>query len=204
MKALDWNRYGRPRVALFGRVMSTVLMGMTAVLWALFLPVAVMRDWTVVFVPLLVTGGAVMQRVALRKVYRAAPDYSAIARMEREIWGEPFTQTGGPVGAPAPGPRDRPVITPISLGEVRGAGGMSVMVGTRTGHVRYGLPPADASNRRIDAVFMGAGGPVVVYGTPSRSPVAPVSPVLASPLAHIRIDPGMTQVAPANIIPVRG
>jgi uncharacterized protein YdbL (DUF1318 family) len=91
----DWNKYGRPRLALASRVVGWFL----PILAALSLPffiVDALRDWTVIFAWLLIVTGTVAQRFGLRKIYRAVPDYAAIAAMEREVYGETFTHEGAP------------------------------------------------------------------------------------------------------------
>lgn len=85
---------------LANRFLSRLITWMAALSWPLF-GWLVLRDWTVVFVPLVITTGAVMHRVVMRQVYpsppkRAVPDYAAIARMEREVYGEAFTHDGAP------------------------------------------------------------------------------------------------------------
>lgn len=59
------------------------------------------RDWTLILAPLIFTAVVVFQWWACRKVYctepvRPRPDYAAIARMEREVWGEAFRHEGAP------------------------------------------------------------------------------------------------------------
>jgi len=94
----DWNKFGRQRVALLNRIMRWVVPCIAAVLWVEFILLA-MQDWTVIFAPLLMTAFVVAQQVGLRKVYateRPRPDYAAIARMEREVYGETFKHEGAP------------------------------------------------------------------------------------------------------------
>src|ERR1035441_7322644 len=98
----DWHKFSRPRVALFNRVMAWVLPCITVAIWVLCLRLA-MHDWTVLLAPLIPTAAAVTQRLALRKVYRAEPDYSAIARMEMESFGRTFEHAGAPSGQSASG-----------------------------------------------------------------------------------------------------
>lgn len=72
----------------------------TALMWPLFLWVAITRDWTVIFLPLLFTAGVTFQWLSLRREYGTPgqvgpqPDYAAIGRMEREVWGETFRHEG--------------------------------------------------------------------------------------------------------------
>lgn len=98
----DWHKFSRPRVALFNRVMAWVLPCIAVAIWVLCLRLA-MHDWTVLLAPLIPTAATVMQRLALRKVYRAEPDYSAIARMEMESFGRTFEHAGAPSGQSASG-----------------------------------------------------------------------------------------------------
>ena len=93
----DWNKYGRPRVALFNRIMGWVLPCVTVALWVLC--ILLVRDWTVSVAPLMMTAAVVAQRLGMRRVYgvdRPRPDYSAIAAMEREVYGEEFKHEGAP------------------------------------------------------------------------------------------------------------
>jgi hypothetical protein len=91
----DWNKFGRSRVALFNRIMAWFITCQAILSWPLFGRLA-LRDWTVIVAPLVITAGAVTLRVAMRKVYRAEVDYSAIASMERSVWGEAFKHAGAP------------------------------------------------------------------------------------------------------------
>jgi hypothetical protein len=93
-----WNKPGRRKVPLFLRIMFWFLCAETVAAWVLFLPLFT-RDWTVAFAPLLVTTGLVLMRATMGKVYGPAPqvpDYAAIARMERDIWGQSFEHQGVP------------------------------------------------------------------------------------------------------------
>jgi hypothetical protein len=91
----DWNKYDRPRIALFSRVMAWFIAAL-AILSLPFFIIDALRDWTLIFAWLLIASGAVAQRFGLRKIYRAVPDYAAIAAMEREVYGETFTHEGAP------------------------------------------------------------------------------------------------------------
>lgn len=94
-RALDWNKFGRPRIALLNRLMARFLIAMAALSWPIFLVLA-LRDWTVIFAPLVLTGLVAMEWMALQKIYAGRPDYAAIARMERDIFGEAFEHEGAP------------------------------------------------------------------------------------------------------------
>ena len=92
----DWNKFGRPRVALVNRIMRWVLPCIGLAVWLACLPLA-LRDWTVIFAPLIFTAATVMHQVGVRTVYRAErprPDCAAIAAMEREVYGEAFRHEG--------------------------------------------------------------------------------------------------------------
>lgn len=65
----DWHRYGRPGLAWSTRIAAWFTTVMAVVFWPAFGWFAITRDWTVVFVPVLVTAGVVMQRLTMRKVY---------------------------------------------------------------------------------------------------------------------------------------
>ena len=91
----DWNKFGRPRVAMFTRVSAAFVTCLAVLLWPWCLFLA-MRDWTLIFVPLILTTAVVIQRLAMRKIYRAEPDYAAIAHIEREIYGKAFEHAGAP------------------------------------------------------------------------------------------------------------
>ena len=93
MTGKSWNR----ALAVFNTVIA-------AAMWPLFLILA-LRDWTLIIVPLVVTAGVTLQWVGLRMTYvpeRPRPDYSAIAAMEREVYGEMFRHEGAP-GRHSPG-----------------------------------------------------------------------------------------------------
>jgi hypothetical protein len=92
----DWNKYGRPRLALFSRVAAWFLTTLVVLSLPFFIFDA-LRDWTVIFAWLLIVTGAVACRVMLRKIYRGVPDYPAIAAMEREIYGEALEHDGAPL-----------------------------------------------------------------------------------------------------------
>lgn len=83
----DWNKFGRPRLALFTRAGGWFITCMALLSWP-FCIILAMRDWTLIFAPLFFTAPAVIQRLSLRKVYRAEPDYARIRQLEREIYGE--------------------------------------------------------------------------------------------------------------------
>jgi len=75
----DWNKFPRPRVALINRIMRWVLPCIGLAAWLACLPLA-LRDWTVIFAPLIFTAGAVMHHAGVRTVYRAErhrPGYAA-------------------------------------------------------------------------------------------------------------------------------
>jgi hypothetical protein len=95
----EWNRYGRPGVALFNRIGGAFLAVAAALMAAPVAWYALTRDWTVVIPWLVLATGAVTHRVAMRKTYgvECRPDYAAIARMERDIWGQAFEHGGAPV-----------------------------------------------------------------------------------------------------------
>ena len=83
------------RVPLYHRVLRWILTIEALLSWPAFLWMAIARDWTVFWLPLLFTAGAVVYRVGLRNTYgteagRPRPDYAAIARLEREVYGEAF------------------------------------------------------------------------------------------------------------------
>ena len=83
---IDWNKFGRPRLALFSRAVSWYLICTALLSWP-FCVVLAVRDWTLIFVPLFLAVPAVMQCLTLRKVYRAEPDYARIKQLERQIYG---------------------------------------------------------------------------------------------------------------------
>ena len=73
---------------------------LAAGLWVEFGRLAT-RDWTLILAPLIFTAIVVFQWCAFRKIYAVIPatprpDYSAIARMEREVYGETFKHEGAP------------------------------------------------------------------------------------------------------------
>jgi hypothetical protein len=74
----------------FNRAMVRFNFVIAAGLWVIYGLLAA-RDWTVIFAPLFFTAVVAFQWVAVRKVYgppRPRPDYAAITRMEREIYGQ--------------------------------------------------------------------------------------------------------------------
>lgn len=96
-------------VPLFQRFMLRFNTCAAVLSWPAFGWLALTRDWTVIVVPLIMTTGVVMQSLLSRKIYgtsrplRQVPDYSAIARMERDVWGQALEHAGAP--APATQPR---------------------------------------------------------------------------------------------------
>ena len=99
----DWNKFGRPRLALFNRVMAWFVTCM-AVASLPFFVILALRDWTVIFAALMFTAAAVMMQVGLRVIYaadRPRPDYAAIARMEQEVYGEASEHGGKEPPKPA-------------------------------------------------------------------------------------------------------
>lgn len=76
----DWDKYGRPRVALVNRSFRWVLAFLGVALWVTFGPM-IADDWTLVIPPLGMTAGVVLQQIAVRKVYgvQVKPDHAVIA-----------------------------------------------------------------------------------------------------------------------------
>jgi hypothetical protein len=97
MSRYDFNQYGRPRLALFNRVMREVLIVEIAVASIIALAMlAVTLDWTWIIAPSAMLPGVIVQRKMFDRIYRARPDYAKIRRMEREIYGRTFHHDGGP------------------------------------------------------------------------------------------------------------
>jgi hypothetical protein len=65
----DWNKNGRPVTGLVTRIGMWWLTVAALVMCPLLLWLGITRDWTIMPVALLLGGGAVLQRVAVRKVY---------------------------------------------------------------------------------------------------------------------------------------
>lgn len=88
------------RLRSFNRAMRWVLLANAIASWIIFATMFAW-DWTVVFVPLIATAGSAAYFLSVRKAYPPPapprPDYSRIATLEREIYGEtcplrrPFT-----------------------------------------------------------------------------------------------------------------
>lgn len=118
----DWNRCGNPGSAMYHRVMTWVITVLAVLGFPLFLFDAVFRDWTLIFPALLIGGGAVVQRLAVRKLYgvrepaepAALPETHAEAVAEavearrQQQWDaiaeRAYRATGGQVDRPAPRP----------------------------------------------------------------------------------------------------
>ena len=85
----DWNKYGRPGVARFNRVLGAVLLTEAAWSWIGFGWFAVTRDWTLIFVPVLITVTLVVYRLSMRKVYGVRPPGPVRPRI-RQLPGSRF------------------------------------------------------------------------------------------------------------------
>jgi hypothetical protein len=81
----DWNKTGDPRVALATRIGGAFIAIAAALSWPLFLFLAVTRDWTVIFAPLLITAGAVVQRAGMRKVYGVPAEPEPVPEPEPRV-----------------------------------------------------------------------------------------------------------------------
>jgi hypothetical protein len=64
----DWNKQGQPRIGAANRYLGWLLTALAVLCWPLFLFIAITRDWTVAFAPLLPTAGAAVRWLAVRKV----------------------------------------------------------------------------------------------------------------------------------------